>query len=162
MNNNNTKETWWFKYLHNAGCRITTPRKIVIHILGETEEHLSAEDIYLAALKINPSIGLTTVYRTVCLFEQIGLLQKFEFGEGRARYELIKNPQKKEHHHHLVCVQCKTIINYIDFMKEEIKLMNKTEKKLSQKHNFSITHHTIHFYGLCEKCRESIQNNTRK
>lgn len=162
MINNTIKNPWWYKYLHNAGCRITTPRKIVITILRETEEHLSAEDIYLAAIKINPSIGLTTVYRTLCLLEQIGLLQKFEVGEGRARYELIKNPQKKEHHHHLVCMKCKTIIDYTDFMNEEIRLMKKTEEKLSRKHHFTIMHHTIHFYGLCEKCLELIQNNTRK
>ena len=150
------KGSWWNQRLHDAGFRLTTPRETVITVLRSTDKHLSAEDIYIIALKDNPSIGLTTVYRTLDLLHQIGIVQKFEFGDGKARYELIHNPQKKEHHHHLVCMRCKTIIDYTNFMKEELELMNKTEKQLSKKHNFKILHHTIHFYGICEKCQESV------
>ncbi len=150
------KGPWWSQRLHDAGFRVTNPRETVIAVLRRTEKHLSAEDIYVSALKENPSIGLTTVYRTLDLLHQIGVVQKFEFGDGKARYELIHNPQKKEHHHHLVCMHCKTIIDYTNFMKEELELMNKTEKQLSKKHNFKILHHTISFYGICEKCQESV------
>ena len=102
------KGLWWYQRLYGAGFRLTNPREIIVHILSDTDEHLSAEDIYVKALKVNPSIGLTTVYRTLDLFNQIGVVQKFDFGDGKARYELTKNPQKKEHHHHLVCMLCKT------------------------------------------------------
>jgi len=147
---------WWQQRLHDAGFRLTNPREIIIKILINTDKHLSAEDIYISALKKNPSIGLTTVYRTLDRFTQIGVVQKFDFGDGKARYELTNNPQKKEHHHHLVCMRCKTIIDYTNFMKEELELMNKTEKQLSKKHNFKIIHHIIHFYGVCEKCQKSV------
>ena len=105
------QESWLNQRLHDAGFRLTNQREIVIKIMQNTEKHLSADEIYLEASKINPSLGLTTVYRTLDLFNQIGVVQKFDFGDGKARYELTNDPQKEEHHHHLVCVQCKTIID---------------------------------------------------
>lgn len=152
------KDQWWDKHLHNADFRVTAPREIIITILKETDKHLSAEDIYVAALKINPSVGLTTVYRTLDLLQQIGLLQKFEFGDRKARYELINNPKKRQHHH-LVCMHCNAVIDYDDFINEESKLMEKTKKELSHKYHFKIMHHTVHFYGLCEKCQELMYGN---
>ncbi len=147
------KGLWWQKHLYDFGYRLTSPREIIINILRNTDKHLSAEDIYIIAVKTNPSIGLTTVYRTLDLFSQIGVVQKFDFGDGRARYELTNNPLKKDHHHHLVCVNCKSIVDYTDFVNEELELMNKTEKALSEKYQFNIFHHTINFYGMCSKCR---------
>lgn len=147
---------WWQNRLNDAGFRLTNPRELVMGILRETEAHLSAEDVYVKALQINPSIGLTTVYRTLDLFTQIGIAQKFDFGDGKARYELASSPNKKGHHHHLVCLKCKSIIDYSDFMQEELELMKKTEKALSKKHHFKIMYHVIHFYGLCNACRERL------
>ena len=143
----------WQKRLNMAGFRFTNPRGLVMDILRKTEKHLSAEEIYVQALAVNPSIGLTTVYRTLDLFSRIGAVQKFDFGDGKARFELIENPLKKGHHHHLVCVRCKSITDYTDFMKEELELMEKTEHALSAKYHFRINHHTVDFYGLCEKCQ---------
>ncbi|NQT26460.1 transcriptional repressor [candidate division KSB1 bacterium] len=145
---------WWQDRLNDAGFRLTNPRELVLGILRETDKHLSAEDLYVKALQKNPSIGLTTVYRTLDLFTQIGIAQKFDFGDGKARYELANNPLKKAHHHHMVCLKCKSIIDYSDFMKEELELMKKTEKALSKKHKFKIMYHIIHFYGICNSCRE--------
>ena len=145
---------WWQDRLNDAGFRVTNPRELVIGIMKETDKHLSAEDIYVRALQMNPSIGLTTVYRTLELFNHIGVVQRFDFGDGKARYELTANPLKKEHHHHMVCLKCKSIIDYSDFVKEELDLMKKTEKALSKKYDFKIMYHIIHFYGLCKACRE--------
>jgi len=149
------QDQWWNQQLSKMGFRMTNPRSIIINILNKTDKHLSAEDIYLKALKVNPSIGLTTVYRTLDLLNQIGVVQKFDFGDGKARYEHTKNPKKKEHHHHLVCIRCKTIIDYSDFVKEELELMEKTEQELSKKYRFNILHHTIDFYGICTKCQKA-------
>ena len=144
----------WKQRLDDFGYRMTNPRQVVMDILRNTEKHLSAEDIYIEAVSKNPSIGLTTVYRTLDMFAQIGVVQKFDFGDGRARYELINNPLKKEHHHHLVCVKCKTIIDYSDFADEEMELMRKTEGTLEKQYDFKIYHHTINFYGMCNQCRQ--------
>jgi len=81
------------------------------------------------------------------------LVFKFDFGDKRARYELAEGPKGKRHHHHLVCIGCDTVIDYTDFIDEEIELLGQTEKGLSKKFNFKITNHLIQFYGLCKRCQ---------
>lgn len=145
---------WWRNHLRDCGYRITIARQAVLDLLSKTEEHLSAEDIFFAVYKKHPNIGLTTVYRTLELFVQMGLIYKFDFGDGRARYELIEGPKGKEHHHHLVCTECGRVIDYTDFIDDELELLKRTEKELSKKYNFEIKGHLIQFYGLCESCRK--------
>ena len=146
------EDGWMLRRLHDAGYRLTTPREIILSILSRTDRHLSAEDIYLKAVKETPQAGLTTVYRTLDLLNRIGMVQRIDFGEKKARYELSGDFHPKEHHHHLVCVRCKNIVDYSHFLEEEIQLMQKTEKELSRRHNFKIMHHAIHFYGVCGRC----------
>ena len=83
----------------------------------------------------------------------MGLVFKYDFGDGRARYELAEGPKGGRHHHHLVCTSCGRVVDYTDFIDEEIELLQKTEKGLSKKYNFKITDHLIQFYGLCDKCK---------
>ena len=142
----------WKGRFRGCGHRFTIPRQAIIETLEKTSEHLSAEDIYLKVHKQYPNIGLTTVYRTLEVLAQMRLVFKFDFGDGRARYELSHSDSKKDHHHHLVCTSCNRIIDYTDFINEEVELLNKTEKALSKKFNFKISNHLIQFYGLCEKC----------
>lgn len=144
---------WWQDRFHDIGARITAPREIVIAVLQETDDHMSASDVYIRAHKINPSIGLTTVYRTLDMLTQLGIVQKFDFGDGKARFELVNNPGGKKHHHHLICMNCKTIVDYTEFLDEELEFINKTQEKLSKKYNFKITDHAISFYGYCDQCR---------
>jgi len=144
---------WWVGRFRGCGYRLTIPREAIIDILSKTSEHLSAEDIYLAVHKVYPNIGLTTVYRTLELLVQLGLVVKFDFGDGRARYELTEGPKGRLHHHHLICANCGRIIDYTDFIDEELELLRKTEKGLEKKFNFKITNHLIQFYGLCEDCQ---------
>lgn len=135
------------------GYRMTVARQAILDILSRTSKHLSAEEIYHEIYKIYPSTGLATVYRTVELLVQIGLVNKFDFGDGRARYELEIGVENKEHHHHLVCMVCRRVIDYTDFIDDEVELLTKTEKGLSKKYNFKIKKHIIQFYGICDKCR---------
>ncbi|KPK73225.1 ferric uptake regulation protein [candidate division WOR_3 bacterium SM23_60] len=145
---------WWHSRFRGCGYRITVPREAILDALSKTSEHLSAEDIYLEVHKVYPNIGLTTIYRTLELLVHIGLVFKFDFGDGRARYELSEGPKGKRHHHHLVCTNCGRVIDYTDFIDEEIELLGRTEKGLSQKFDFRITEHVIQFYGLCDQCRQ--------
>lgn len=144
---------WWHGRLKGYGCRITVPRQEILKVLSGTGEHLSAEDIYLRVHKIYPAVGLTTVYRTLELLTEMGIVSRLEFGDGRARYELAEGPKGVRHHHHLVCVSCGRVIDYTDFINEEKDLINKTEKALSKKYNFKILSHQIQFYGLCNSCK---------
>jgi Fur family ferric uptake transcriptional regulator len=145
--------TWWHGKMRGCGYRLTVPRQAILDVLSKTSQHLSAEDIYLAVHKVYPAIGLTTVYRTLELIVQTGMVFKFDFGDGRARYELSEGPCSIGHHHHLVCTGCGRITDYRDFIDEEIELLKQTEKGLSRKYKFKITNHLIQFYGLCEKCQ---------
>jgi Fur family ferric uptake transcriptional regulator len=150
---NRTGLPWWHGKFRGCGYRLTMPRKAILDVLSKTSKHLSAEDIYLEVHKTYPAIGLTTVYRTLELLVQAGLIFKFDFGDRRARYELSEGPKSIGHHHHLVCTGCGRIIDYTDFIDEEIELLKRTEKGLSKKYNFKITNHLLQFYGLCDKCQ---------
>jgi len=149
---NGTGPPWWHGKFKGCGYRLTIPRRIILDVLSNTNEHLSAEEIYMKVHEVYPAIGLTTVYRTLELLTRAGIVYKFDFGDGRARYELSDSPKGKGHHHHLVCTGCGRIIDYTDFIDDEIELLNRTEKGLSEKYHFKITNHLIQFYGLCEDC----------
>ena len=144
---------WWHESFRDRGYRLTAPRQAVMNILSKTSDHLSAEDVYFKLHRIDPSIGLTTIYRTLELLVKMGLASKFDFGDGRSRYELSDGPGGLKHHHHLVCTSCGRIIDYTDYIEDELELLKQTEEGLSRKFNFKITNHIIQFYGLCDKCR---------
>jgi Fur family ferric uptake transcriptional regulator len=150
---NGTGPPWLQGKFRGCGYRLTVPRQAILDVLSKTIKHLSAEDIYLEVHKVYPAIGLTTVYRTLELLVRTGLVFKFDFGDGRARYELSEGPKSIGHHHHLVCTGCGRIVDYTDFINEEIELLKQTEKGLSRKYKFKITNHLIQFYGLCDKCK---------
>lgn len=145
-------EKWWQGEFRGYGYRFTIPRQIILQVLDESKEHLSAEDIYLKVHQLYPAIGLTTVYRTLELLVNMGLVSKFDFGDGRARFELSPKTDQVSHHHHLICTNCGRIIDYNEFAKEELELIKKIEKELARKYSFEIKNHNIQFYGLCDKC----------
>ncbi len=145
------KGTWYGRF-RQRGLRFTEPRRMILDVLSGTSKHLSAEDIYMQIHQQYPIMGLTTVYRTLDLLEKMGIIAKFHFGDGRSRYELVRNHQKPGHHHHMVCTNCKQIIDYDDFVEEEVDLLKKVEIALAHKHGFQITGHVIQFYGLCNRC----------
>jgi Fur family ferric uptake transcriptional regulator len=151
---------WWHGRFRGSGYRITVARQAILEVLNKTNEHLSAEDIYFAVHKEYPNIGLTTVYRTLELLVQLGLVFKFNFGDGRARYELIEGPERKQHHH-LICTECGRIIDYTYFTEEELlELLKRAENELSKKYNFEITGRLVQFYGVCDKCRQKKLANS--
>ncbi len=152
--NMNAKRPWWHGRFRGCGYRITASREVILKVLSETKKHLSAEEIFISAHKLNPAIGLTTIYRTLDILVSMGLISKFDFGDGRSRYELSEGPDGSRHHHHLICTSCNRVIDYTDFIDEEVDLLIRTEKGLSEKYNFKISHHLIQFYGLCSNCQK--------
>ncbi len=143
---------WWHTKFRGCGYRITLGREAILDVLAKSDKHLSAEDIYMKIHPRHPNTGLTTIYRTLDILADLGFVFKFDFGDGRARYELAEGPKGPDHHHHLVCTSCNRVIDYTDFIDEEIQLLRETEKGLSSKYNFKITNHLLQFYGLCENC----------
>ena len=142
---------WEYK-LRNHGYKCTATREIVLEILHSTNDHLSPEDIYLKAHENYPNIGLTTVYRTLDMLSKLGMVQKFDFGDGRSRYELSEDLGHKKHHHHLICIKCGRILDYSEFIEEELLLLKKIEKKVGIKYKFKINDHILQFNGICNLC----------
>ncbi len=148
-----TGPAWWHGRFRGCGYRITAGREAILDVLMSADQHLSAEDVYNKVHPTNAAVGLTTVYRTLEILVNMGLVFKFDFGDGRARYELVEGSKKSHHHHHLVCTKCMRIIDYTEFINDEIELLKKTEKGLAQKYGFDITNHLIQFYGICSECQ---------
>lgn len=146
---------WFSGQLRGSGRRLTAAREFILDVVSRKGGHLSAEDVFEAVRKQYPRVGLVTVYRTLDLLVEMGLLSRHEFGDGCARYERIKGSEKDDHHHHLVCSVCHRVIDYRDFIDDEIRLLKKTEAGLSKKFKFLITGHVIEFHGLCNKCHVS-------
>ena len=138
----------------DCGIRMTSTRKTIINILLNTKDHLTVEDIFRKAHSINSSTGLTTVYRTLDLLEQMGILQKHVFGDGKARYELSNSHQGNKFHYHLICVRCKAIADYSGFGEGETRLIESVEKEMREKFNFKPLNHVSYFYGVCGKCQK--------
>lgn len=145
---------WLHGKFRGCGYRLTLGREAILNVLAQTQEHLSAEDVYKKVHAQYPQIGLTTVYRTLDALSRAGLVARFDFGDKRARYELAEGPKGVHHHHHLVCTQCHRIIEYTDFIDDEVELLRVTEKGLQEKYQFKITNHLIQFYGICSDCSE--------
>jgi Fur family transcriptional regulator, ferric uptake regulator len=137
------------------GLRMTLPRQVILQALDESEKYLTAEEVFLEVHKDYPQIGLATVYRTLSLLTDMALVTKFEFGEGKARYELSERGQKEKHHHLLICTSCYRVIKYSEFSEEEKKLYKEIEEKMQETKNFSIKRHVVQYYGLCSACSGS-------
>jgi Fur family ferric uptake transcriptional regulator len=129
------------------GHKMTPQRWAIISIfLMNRGRHLSADDIYTALKETYPNQGIATVYRTLDLLEEIGVLKRIEFGDGRARYEV--KDEERALHHHLVCQRCGKIEEFED------DLLYSLEATIEKKTGFRITDHAVKFYGLCADCRK--------
>ncbi|MBC7329634.1 transcriptional repressor [bacterium] len=147
---------WWRHWLRNCGCRITTPREIILDVLSRAPGHFSADEIFFMVKQMYPQIGLATIYRTLELLSNMGLVHKLDFGEGKARYELAQGPETKGHHHHLICLRCHKVIDYEEISEKEKELLKEVEENLEKKYDFKITDHFFNFYGICKDCQNKV------
>lgn len=92
------------------GLRMTEQRRIVARVVGDADDHPDVEELHARAMKLDPRLSLATVYRTVKLFEEAGILDRHEFGDGRARYE----DAERDHHDHLIDVHSGEVIEFVD------------------------------------------------
>jgi len=120
-------------------------------------------NIYFSLQCHNPLFPqLTTIYRTLEMLYNLGYVNKYDFGEGRARYELNDTMVETcKHHHHLVCLRCNRVIDYTDFVPQETELITKTISGISRKYGFKVQTHIIQFYGICKECQKRKNKNGR-
>jgi Fur family ferric uptake transcriptional regulator len=119
------------------GLRMTEQRRVIAQVLDASADHPDVEELYSRASAVDPHISLATVYRTVKLFEEAGILEKVEFGDGRARYE----DAEREHHDHLIDVTTGDVIEFID---PEIEAL---QEKIAAKLGYRLQGHKLELYG---------------
>ncbi len=128
----------------NKGVKLTDQRRIIAKIISESKEaygesdHPDVDELYKRVSKIDPKISIATVYRTVKLFEEAGILTKHDFKGGKARYEAMI----ESHHDHLIDVKTGEIIEFVD---DEIE---KLQKKVAEKHGYKLVDHKLELYGV--------------
>lgn len=134
--------------LKQKGCKLTLQRRSVLDVLiKHCNEHLSTEEIYDFVKENYPEIGLATVYRTVQLFEEMGIVDRLNFDDGCSRFEL-SSEDTVHHHHHLICESCNKVFEVENDLLEEI------EKEIERKYKFTIHDHNVMFYGICKDCEQ--------
>ncbi|MDC7220801.1 MAG: Fur family transcriptional regulator [Spirochaetales bacterium] len=144
----------WGQQLENHGIRPTAGRELVFSVMRETEAHLSADDVFQEVRKIEPGIGLTTVYRSLELLYQNGLVNKFDFGDGRAVFELSDRYSEKGPHQHLICRSCGKILDLTGFRAEEKSFAEGMKNHVDKEYGFAAEGMAIKIYGLCSDCRK--------
>jgi Fur family ferric uptake transcriptional regulator len=120
------------------GLRITDQRRTIARVLSESEDHPDVEALHERAAAIDAGISIATVYRTVRLFEEAGILERHEFGDGRARYEAAA----EGHHDHLIDVETGRVIEFID---ADIEML---QRKIAEKLGFRLVDHRMELYGI--------------
>ncbi len=120
------------------GLRITEQRRVIARVLSEAEDHPDVEEVHARSSAIDPGISIATVYRTVRLFEEAGILERHDFGDGRSRYEAAP----ETHHDHLIDVETGRVIEFVD---EEVETL---QKRIAEKLGFRLVDHRMELYGV--------------
>ena len=125
------------KKLKQAGLKITVPRVKVLEALESAElRHLSAEDVYKELLRIDESVGITTIYRVLTQFESAGIVERHNFDEGHSVYEVAS----ERHHDHMVDVDSGDVVEFVD------ESIEKLQREIAAKHGYELVHHEMVLY----------------
>lgn len=123
------------------GLRITEQRRIIARVLSEADDHPTVEQLHIRVSAIDPGISIATVYRTVRLFEDAGLLDRHEFGDGRSRYETAS----ESHHDHLIDVETGKVIEFVDPEIEQL------QRRIAERLGYRLVDHRLELYGVRAK-----------
>jgi Fur family ferric uptake transcriptional regulator len=139
------------RYLEEHSLKHTKQRDAILSVFLEATGHITSEDIYQRVHDAHPSIGYTTVYRTMKLLCDAGLANERRFDDGVTRYEIAH-----EHHDHLVCVRCGKIIEF------ECRMIESTQNEIAARYSFQVLRHRHELYGHCETCREEVDSSAAR
>ncbi|MEM8796249.1 MAG: Fur family transcriptional regulator [Pseudomonadota bacterium] len=120
------------------GMRMTEQRRIIARVLEDSEDHPDVEELYQRAVQIDPNLSISTVYRTVKLFEDAGIIERHDFRDGRSRYETVP----EEHHDHLIDLRTGTVI---EFNNEAIE---KLQEAIARELGYRLVDHRLELYGV--------------
>ncbi len=139
------------RIIKKRGLKYTRQRELILQTLFEHSGHHSPEEILTLIKKEHPSIkiGIATIYRTLSLFEEEGLVESISFDKDGKKYEI----GYKEHHDHLLCIECGKIIEFIDNVIETRQI------KVTKKYNFKMLGHTLKIIGICQECQKKLNRS---
>ena len=123
------------------GVKLTEQRKVIAKVMTESDDHPNVDELYKRVTQIDSKISIATVYRTVKLFEESGILTKHDFKGGKARYEELS----EQHHDHLIDIKSGEIIEFVDNEIEEL------QKKVAEKYGYDLVDHKLELYGIKKK-----------
>jgi Fur family peroxide stress response transcriptional regulator len=134
-----------------AGRRLTSQRRLILEVLKESDEHLDAETLYDQAKTQDPDISLATVYRTLAVFKDMGLVEEHRLGEEHSHYE----PMRDKPHYHFTCLGCGRVIEF------DTALMTQIQRELSERMGVCVTAAHLFLSGYCAQCQGKAggQNN---
>lgn len=124
----------------DRGLRMTEPRRVIARVLSGTDDHPDVEGLYQKVKLVDSSISLATVYRTMKLFEELSIVSKRDFGDGRARYEQLEGPD--DHHHHMIDIESGEVIEFFNQELEDLKV------KIAQELGFELIDHQLELFGV--------------
>ena len=142
----------FLKHIQKQGLKRTAQRDLILDVFLRTEGHVSGEDLYRLVRDQDPTLGQTTVYRTLRLLTEAGLAREVRFGDGRAHYE---HHYKHQHHDHMICSKCGKII---EFYSPELEAI---QDAMAAKHKFELTSHLLRMIGVCADCRRQEREKKR-
>ena len=120
------------------GMRMTEQRRVIARVLEQAADHPDVEELYRRAVEVDPNISISTVYRTVKLFEDAGIIERHDFRDGRSRYETVPD----EHHDHLIDLKSGRVI---EFRSAEIEAL---QERIAREHGFRLVDHRLELYGI--------------
>jgi Fur family ferric uptake transcriptional regulator len=126
------------KLCADKGLRITEQRRVIARILGASDDHPDVETLHERAAAVDPKISIATVYRTVRLFEEAGILERHEFGQGRSRYEAASDA----HHDHLIDLETGKVIEFVDPEVEEM------QRRIAERLGYRLVDHRMELYAV--------------
>lgn len=134
------------KILKESGLKYTKQREIVLKILYHSDTHFTPEALYMEVKRREPSlnVGIATVYRTLNLLEESGMVTSLSFGTAGKKFELANKP----HHDHLICKNCGKIVEF------ENSIIERQQALIAKEHKFKLTGHLMQLYGICEACNQ--------
>jgi Fur family ferric uptake transcriptional regulator len=130
--------------LRGQSRKITGPRAAILEILRAHPHPLTNKEIFSEMPK--GECDLATIYRSMHLLEKMGMVKRFDFGDGAARFELV-GENDNGHHHHLVCTKCSEVVEIEECFPEKI------EKRIAAKNRFKLVTHKLEFFGICPECQ---------
>lgn len=133
-------------YMSRQGLRSTEQRRVIVDTFVNAQSHLTIEDLLALVKQRDSRIGYATVYRTLKMLAESGLVHELHFGDGFARYELAAG---SAHHDHLICTHCGTIVEFEEPAIEDL------QDRIAARYDFTIAAHRHELYGICRKCRDA-------